>query len=337
MTLYRTSSESRIVDYLINAAENGKQVAVVVELKARFDEAANIRLAERMERAGIHVTYGVVGLKTHCKVIMVIRQDYSGLRRYLHFGTGNYHPGTVRIYSDLGLFTCDEKLGSDVTELFNYLTTGYTPKRNYGKLLPAPKLLKKALLAMIEREMAVHTEKDPGLIQFKMNALEDVDIVRALYRAAQAGVKIDLIVRDSCRIRPGVPGLSESIRVLSIVGRFLEHARVYYFRNGGKDEYFIGSADAMQRNLESRVEVVVPVEPPALKRDLRQLIDCQLNDRQSSWEMQRNGNYRHLQPAEDSDSRGCHQVLIELAASRQQEANRLKKRKTKGPMVRNVW
>ena len=189
MTLYRTATDSRIVDFLINAAENGKQVAVVVELKARFDEAANIRLAERMEQAGIHVTYGVVGLKTHCKVIMVIRQDYSGLRRYLHFGTGNYHHGTARLYSDLGLFTCDEKVGQDATELFNYLTTGYTPKRNYRKILPAPKLLKKALLARIDREIALHREKEPGVIQFKMNAMDDQDVARALCRASQAGVK----------------------------------------------------------------------------------------------------------------------------------------------------
>jgi polyphosphate kinase len=330
MTLYRTAVESRIVDALINAADNGKQVAVVVELKARFDEAANIRLAERMEQAGVHVTYGVVGLKTHCKLIMVIRQDYNGLQRYLHIGTGNYHPETARIYSDLGLLTCDEEIGQDATELFNYLTTGFTPKRNYRKLIPAPKLLKKALIARIEREISLHEARKPGLIQFKVNALEDVEIVQALYRAAQAGVKVDLIVRDSCRIRPGLPGLSEQVRVVSIVGRFLEHARVYYFRNGGREEYLIGSADAMQRNLESRVEVVVPVTDQIPRRDLRLLLDTQLNDGRSAWVMQPDGSYLQNRPAEEKDVPGSHQVLIDLASARQREASRLKKRSTRG-------
>jgi polyphosphate kinase len=330
MTLYRTATDSRIVDFLINAAENGKQVAVVVELKARFDEAANIRLAERMEQAGIHVTYGVMGLKTHCKVIMVIRQDYSGLRRYLHFGTGNYHHITARLYSDLGLFTCDEKIGQDATELFNYLTTGYTPKRNYRKILPAPKLLKKALLAKIEREIALHREKDPGVIQFKMNAMDDLDVASALYRASQAGVKIDLIIRDSCLIRPGLAGISENIRVISIVGRFLEHARLYYFRNGGKEEYLIGSADVMQRNLESRVEVVVPVERLKLQRDLRQFLDIQLADNRSAWEMRSDGSYHQRKPAKGDDVRNCQQLLIESAAKLHRQASRLKKRKLKG-------
>lgn len=330
MTLYRTATDSRIVDYLINAAENGKQVAVAVELKARFDEAANIRLAERMEQAGIHVTYGVIGLKTHCKVVMVIRQDYSGLRRYLHFGTGNYHHGTARLYSDLGLFTCDEKIGQDVTELFNYLTTGYTPKRNYRKLLPAPKLLKKALIARIDREINLHKEKEPGLIQFKVNAMDDLDIARALYRASRAGVKIDLIVRDSCLILPGLAGLSGNIRIISIVGRFLEHARLYYFRNGGKEEYLIGSADAMQRNLENRVEVLVPVEKLRLQRELRQFLDIQLADRRSAWEMQPNGSYIQLSPAKGEAAKSCHQTLIELTAKLNRQASRLKKRKFKG-------
>jgi polyphosphate kinase len=330
MTLYRTAVESRIVDALINAADNGKQVAVVVELKARFDEAANIRLAERMEQAGVHVTYGVVGLKTHCKLIMVIRQDYNGLQRYLHIGTGNYHPETARIYSDLGLLTCDEEIGQDTTELFNYLTTGFTPKRNYRKLIPAPKLLKKALIARIDREISLHEARKPGLIQFKVNALEDVEIVQALYRAAQAGVKVDLIVRDSCRLRPGLPGLSEQVRVVSIVGRFLEHARVYYFRNGGREEYLIGSADAMQRNLESRVEVVVPVADQIPRRDLRLLLDTQLNDGRSAWVMQPDGSYLQNRPAEEKDVPGSHQVLIDLASARQREASRLKKRSTRG-------
>jgi len=330
MTLYRTATDSRIVDFLINAAENGKQVAVAVELKARFDEAANIRLAERMEQAGIHVTFGVMGLKTHCKVIMVIRQDYSGLRRYLHFGTGNYHHGTARLYSDLGLFTCDEKIGQDVTELFNYLTTGYTPKRNYRKLLPAPKHLKKALISRIDREIALHKRKEPGLIQFKINAMDDPDIARALYRASQAGVRIDLIIRDSCLIRPGLAGISENIRVISIVGRFLEHARLYYFRNGGKEEYLIGSADAMQRNLESRVEVIVPVERLKLQRELRQFLDIQLTDKRSAWEMRPDGSYSQLKPARGEEAQSSHQTFIELSTKANRQASRLKKRKLKG-------
>nr|WP_302504252.1 polyphosphate kinase 1 [Geoalkalibacter halelectricus] len=336
MTLYRTESESRIVDYLIDAAGNGKQVAVVVELKARFDEAANIRLASRMEEAGIHVTYGVVGLKTHAKVILVVRQDYNGLRRYMHFGTGNYHAGTSRIYSDLGLLTCDEQIGRDTTEMFNYLTTGYTPKRNYQKLLPAPKICKRALLERIEREVELHGAGEPGLIQFKMNALDDVDVVKALYRAGQAGVKIDLLVRDSCRLRPGIPGLSETVRVVSIVGRFLEHARLYYFRNGGVEEYFIGSADAMKRNLESRVETLVPVESPDLRRDLRAMLDIQLADRRNAWDMQPDGSYVQRRPETEEQAKGSHQQLIELAEKRQKDITRLRKRKSKHFGGRNL-
>jgi polyphosphate kinase len=261
---------------------------------------------------------------------MVIRQDYNGLRRYLHIGTGNYHHGTARLYSDLGLFTCDEKIGEDVTELFNYLTTGYTPKRNYRKILPAPKLLKKALLSRIEREIRVHRDKSPGLIQFKMNAMDDPDIARALYRASRAGVKVDLLIRDSCLLRPGLPGLSENIRVLSIVGRFLEHARLYYFRNNGREEYLLGSADAMQRNLQSRVEMLVPVERLKQQRELRRFLDIQLGDRRSAWEMQGDGSYRQRLPAMEDDGRGCHQILIELAAKSQKKASRLKKRRLKG-------
>ncbi len=333
MTLYRTAPDSRIIDCLIHAATNGKQVAVVVELKARFDEAANIRLAERMEEAGIHVTYGVVGLKTHCKVILVVRQDYSGLRRYVHLGTGNYHPGTARIYADLGMLTCDDAFGQDATELFNYLTTGFTPKRNYQKLLPAPKLLKKSLLEKINREIAGHTPETPGLIQFKMNALEDVEIAAALYRASQAGVRVDLIVRDSCRVRPGVPGLSESMRVISIVGPFLEHARLYYFSNGGNEEYFISSADAMKRNLEYRVEILAPVEPPELRKELRTMLDIQLSDHRSAWEMQPDGSYQQLTP-QGEELRGSHEILIGLAEKRQHAGVRLKKRKKDSGLVR---
>jgi len=336
MTLYRTSSRSRIVDTLISAAQNGKQVAVVVELKARFDEEANIRLASRMEEAGIHVTYGVVGLKTHAKVILVVRQDYGGLRRYMHFGTGNYNALTSRIYSDFGLLTCDEDLGNDATELFNYLTTGYTPKRHYRKLLPAPKILKKMLLEKIQREIELHSEKQAGHIQFKMNALEDVDITRALYQASKAGVRVDLFVRDSCRLRPGLKGVSESARVISIVGRFLEHSRLFYFRNGGNEEYLIGSADAMQRNLEHRVEVVVPVEDPVLRQDLRAFLDIQWSDRRSAWEMQADGSYVQRRPGAGEETKTCHQLLIELAEKRNKDVTRLKKRKAKGFGGRNL-
>ncbi|MEI8354593.1 MAG: polyphosphate kinase 1 [Deltaproteobacteria bacterium] len=336
MTLYRTSTESRIVDHLIHAAQNGKQVAVVVELKARFDEAANIRLATRMEEAGIHVTYGVVGLKTHCKVILVVRQDYDGLRRYVHIGTGNYHSVTARIYTDLGLLTSDDGVGQDATELFNYLTTGYTPKRRYEKLLPAPKVLKKRLLAGIAHEMKLHSEKKPGHIQFKMNALEDADIVRALYQASQSGVTVDLIIRDTCRIRPGLPGVSENIRVVSIVGRFLEHPRIYYFRNGGKEQYLIGSADAMKRNLEARVEVVVPVEDLRLRAEIRTLLNVQLHDVRSAWDMQPDGTYLQRRPAEGQDIRGSHEILIDLAEKKMKRLSKLKKRKVKGPGGRNL-
>ncbi|MGI9311390.1 MAG: polyphosphate kinase 1 [bacterium] len=314
MTLYRTDRQTRVVDLLIEAARNGKQVAVVVELKAKFDEAANIEWSERMEQAGIHVTYGVIGLKTHCKVLMAVRQDYSGLRRYVHIGTGNYHGGTARLYTDLGLLSCDEDIGRDVTELFNYLTTGCAPRRNYRKIIPAPKHLKKTLLANIAREIKAHSEKEPGLIQIKTNALEDSDLVKALYQASQAGVKIELIVRDTCRLRPGIPGVSEHISVISIVGRFLEHSRIFYFRNGGREEYFIGSADLMKRNLESRVEAVVRITPSALQKELRLVLNTLLDDNENAWEMQSDGVYVKRQPSDDSRASQLQQ--IEFAQAR---------------------
>jgi polyphosphate kinase len=326
MTLYRTSSQSRIIDALVQAAQNGKQVAVVVELKARFDEATNIRLAELMEESGVHVTYGVVGLKTHCKVILVVRQDYDGLRRYVHIGTGNYHSETARIYSDIGMLTCDPTMGQDATELFNYLTTGYKARRSYCKLVPAPKLLKAALLMRIEREIAVTAGKGEGLIQFKMNALEDGDIVKALYRASMAGVKVWLFVRDTCRLRPGIPGLSDNIRVISIVGRFLEHSRVYYFKNGGAEEYFISSADAMKRNLEARVEILCPVEPPELTRELRLIFDTYAADQRSAWEMRPDGTYIQRMPEDTDSGEGSHQMLIALAERRLKKSLKRKKK-----------
>ncbi len=325
MTLYRTSASTMIIDHLIDAARNGKQVAVVVELKARFDEEANLRWASRLEEAGIHVTYGVLGLKTHAKAILVVRRDYNGLRRYVHIGTGNYHGGTARLYCDLGILTCDRDIGLDLTELFNYLTTGCRPAHSYRKLLAAPHLMKKTLLAKIDREIAVHAAGQPGLIRFKCNALEDMDIVEALYRASQAGVKVELIIRDTCRLRPGLPGFSDQITVISIVGRFLEHARVYYFSNGGEEEYFIGSADLMTRNLESRVEILTPIEHPELRRELHALIETQLADRRSAWDMRADGSYVQRRPRGTHKARSSQEILIEAARLRSERAKRLRK------------
>ncbi|MFN0251751.1 MAG: polyphosphate kinase 1 [Kofleriaceae bacterium] len=324
MTLYRTSKDSEVIKHLVRAARNGKQVAVVLELKARFDEEANIKWATRMERAGIHVTYGVVGLKTHTKITLVVRQDFDGLRRYAHVATGNYHAGTARLYTDIGMFTCDDGIGRDLTELFNYLTTGYKPRRKYQKLLVAPKQLKQALLEKVEREIAIQGGGGRGHIQWKLNALEDVDIVRALYRASQRGVAIDLIVRDTCRLRPGLEGVSSTIKVISVIGRFLEHARIYYFHNNGKPEYYLGSADAMQRNLEKRVEVLIPVEDVRLQAELRYVMDTQLSDQRGAWDMQADGSYlqRTGMAAKHSQSQ-----LIERTERRLKEATRLRRRK----------
>ncbi|MGE0792458.1 MAG: polyphosphate kinase 1 [Sandaracinaceae bacterium] len=330
-TIYRTADHSRVVNHLEQAARNGKQVAVVVELKARFDEEANLRWANRLEAVGIHVTYGVVGLKTHCKVILVVRHDYDGLRRYAHIGSGNYHSGTARLYSDLGLLTCDPEIGHDLTELFNYLTTGYTPGRDFHKLLPAPKVLKRAILEKIEREARHADAGRDALIRMKMNALEDVDVTRALYRAAQRGVVIQLVVRDTCRLRPGVAGLTDRVTVISIVGRFLEHARIYYFKNAGDEEFYIGSADLMQRNLESRVETVVPVEDPALKDELRTILDTQLADHRSAWDMGPDGTYTQRQGGTESSQ----SAFIARAERQLKAATRLPNRKTKSLAARN--
>jgi polyphosphate kinase len=330
MTIYRTSADTRILDYLMDAARNGKQVAVAVELKARFDEAANIRWASRLEEVGIHVTYGVIGLKTHSKTILVVRRDYNGLRLYAHIGTGNYHAGTARVYSDLGLLTADEAIGKDLTGLFNYLTTGCKPSRRYEKLLVAPLGIKKALLKKIEREIAVHSNGGDGLIRLKTNALEDPDVTVALYRASQAGVTVELIIRDTCRLRPGVAGLSETISVISVIGRFLEHSRIYYFRNGGDEEYFIGSADLMTRNLEQRVEVLTPVEGENLCKDLKQIFDTQLKDRRNVWEMRADGSYVQRRPgkgAKGPSVRGCQMSLVDAAEKRTAIAGQLRKRK----------
>jgi polyphosphate kinase len=240
-----------------------------------------------------------------------VRRDYDGLRRYAHVGTGNYHPVTARLYADIGLLSADPVLTADASELFNFLTTGYGGGRRFRKLLPGPAHLKPALLERIDRERALGGD---GLIQCKMNALEDADITRALYRAAQAGVHIDLIVRDTCRLRPGLPGLSETVRVVSIVGRFLEHARIYYFRNGGAEEFFIGSADSMRRNLEHRVEVLAPVEDTAARQTLRAVLDLQLQPNRDAWLMQPDGSY--VRVAVDAADRGCQQALLDWVAAR---------------------
>lgn len=319
MTLYRTSQDSKIIDYLITAAQNGKQVAVVLELQARFDEVANILWASRLEEVGIHVTYGVVGLKTHCKVILVVRKDYSKLRRYAHLGTGNYHAGTARLYSDVGILTCDEDICRDLTELFNFLTTGFTPKRNYLKLLPAPKVLKAALIGKIQREVKFQTQNSQGLIRFKVNALEDKEICKELYLASQAGVKVELIIRDTCRIRPGIKGLSENISVISIVGRFLEHSRIYYFRNAGEEEFYIGSADLMTRNLEHRVEVLTPIEIEVHQEECRTILNACLNDQISAWDMQSDGSYIQRQASDDS-SLSAQDKMVSLANERSKSA-----------------
>ena len=331
MTLYRTSKDSEVIRQLVRAARNGKQVAVVLELKARFDEEANIKWASRMERAGIHVTYGVVGLKTHTKIVLVVRNDFDGLRRYAHLATGNYHAGTARLYTDVGLFTCDDALGRDLTELFNYLTTGYKPRRKYQKLLVAPKQLKQALLEKIEREIAIQGAGGRGHIQWKLNALEDVDIVRALYRASQRGVTIDLIVRDTCRLRPGLTGVSNTIKVVSVIGRFLEHGRIYYFHNNGKPEYYLGSADAMQRNLEKRVEVLFPIEDTRLQSELRYILDTQLSDQRGAWDMLSDGSYAQRS---GMGAKHSQQQMIERTERRLKEATRLRRRKVQSTTSR---
>ncbi len=327
MTLYRTSAKTEIIDLLVNAARNGKQVAVLVELRARFDEAANIDRGRMLEEAGVHVTYGVLGLKTHSKTILVVRQDFDKLRRYCHIATGNYNPDTASLYSDMGLLTCHEDIGHDLTQLFNYLT-GYSPPPSYRKILVAPYAMKRPLIKKIEREATLHAGGTPGHIQLKTNALEDPDITRALYKAARVGVKIDLIVRDSCRLIPALPGLSENVTVISIVGRFLEHARIYHFRNGGDEEYYLGSADLMQRNLEDRVEVLVPVEDEELRQEIRLVLTAQLSDSRNAWDLKSDGTYVQRKPTSEKAARGSQEELIAVAAKRMDAASDLRKGQT---------
>jgi polyphosphate kinase len=267
-TLYRVGSNSPIVHALLKAREKGKQVAVLVELKARFDEENNIEWARALEREGVHVVYGLMGLKTHCKVALVVRKERDGLSRYMHLGTGNYNAITAQFYTDIGLLTCRPDFGADASDLFNFLT-GYSRQNDFSKLLVAPISLRRQLMAMIEREIEHQQEGRGGRLIFKMNALVDPQIIRLLYRASQAGVEINLMVRGMCCLRPGVPGFSETIEVRSIVGRFLEHSRMYYARNGGDDRLYIGSADLMQRNLDRRVEVLFPIEDPVMLSYIR--------------------------------------------------------------------
>lgn len=296
MTLYRVGRNSPIVEALLEAIQNGKQVAVLLELKARFDEESNIEWAQKLEREGVHVVYGLPGVKVHAKIAMVIRREGDVIRRYLHLGTGNYNPITARVYTDLGLFTCNEEIGEDVSDLFNHLT-GYSAKKSYRKLLVAPHTIRSGMERLVHAEMERHREHGDGHLIFKMNALEDAGMVRLMYEASRAGVEIDLIVRGVCCLRPGIPGLSETIRVRSIIGRFLEHSRIYYFHNGGEELVYAGSADLMPRNLNRRVEILFPVENQRLVRRLRDRILAKyLEDEACARLMQPDGSYTRPKP-----------------------------------------
>jgi polyphosphate kinase len=284
MTVYRTSDDTPLVPALIRATERGKQAVCLVEVKARGDERANIQWARAMEEAGVHVVYGHPALKTHAKCLLVVRREGDGARHYVHIGTGNYHPQTARLYTDFGLFTCDEQIGADVADMFNFLT-GYARPRRYRKELVAPNFLRDAVIAEIERTVAAHQEGRPARIAMKLNSLVDRRCIRALYRASQAGVPIDLNIRGICCLVPGVPGVSESIRVNSVVGRFLEHSRILAFERNGETKVYIGSADLMPRNLDTRVELVTPVEDPALRDDLLDTLERSLADDTNSWDL----------------------------------------------------
>jgi len=296
-TLYRVGPNAPVVAALLEARENGKQVAVLVELKARFDEENNIVWAKALERAGVHVIYGLVGLKTHAKLCMVVRREHDGMVRYVHLGTGNYNAVTARIYTDMGYFTVDQDIGADVADLFNGLT-GYSRKQQYRKLLVAPGTMRSELIARIDREIVQHREHGNGYLAFKMNQLVDPDCIQALYRASQAGVKVDLQVRGTCCIRPGLPGISEMITVTSVVGRFLEHPRIYYFYNNGDEEMLIGSADMMPRNLDRRVETLFPIEDRAQLHAVRdKILKVHLQDTAQSWRLLPDGSYERRRPS----------------------------------------
>jgi len=307
VTLYRTSGDTAIVSALVEAAQRGKQVAVIVELKARFDEANNITWARQLEDAGVHVAFGSATLKTHAKTALVVRREVDGIRRYIHLGTGNYNSRTARLYTDVGLLTCSPSIGADVSDLFNSLT-GYSRQRLYRKLLVAPVNMRARFLELIGREAEHAAAGRPARIVGKMNALVDAETIDALYRASQAGVEIDLIVRGICCLRPGIPGVSENIRVVSIVGRFLEHSRLWQFTNGGEEEFYLGSADWMPRNFDRRVEAVAPIETPAVHDRVRTLLRTYLDDERMAWDLGADGTWTQRNPA--STARPSHEVLI---------------------------
>ena len=322
-TLYRTSGDSPFIPALIRAAESGKQVAVLVELRARFDEARNITWARKLEDAGVHVAYGVVGLKTHTKTVLVVRQEPSGIRCYAYVGTGNFNSKTAKLYEDIGLFTCDPAITEDLVSLFNYMT-GRSRQREYNKLLVAPTTMKSTFLELIDREILLAGAGRPARIICKMNQLEDRDVTDALYRASRAGVMVDCIVRGFCCLRAGVPGLSENIRVTSIIGRFLEHSRIFWFSGGREDpldgDFFIGSADWMYRNLNNRVEATTPVENRGLRERLWEVLQIELHDHRQAWDMRPDGTYALRDAAglapDDPRLMGTHQTLMRLTRER---------------------
>ena len=329
MIVYRTSDDSPFVPLLIQAAEQGKQVACLVELLARFDEQRNIRWANALEDAGVHVVYGILGVKTHVKATVVVRREPDGLRTYAHIGTGNYNPQTAKFYTDLGLFTCHPEIAGDVVELFHSLT-GRSLKQDYDRLLVAPVNMKERFLSLIHRERENHLAGRPAHILAKMNQLEDREIVRALYQASQAGVPIELIVRGFCTLRPGLPDLSPTIRVISVVGRFLEHSRLFYFRNAAEDpldgEFFIGSADWMYRNLESRVEAVTPLLSRHVRERCWEIFQVILADQRQAWDMQSDGTYRQRVPGPGTDpiaALGTHQVLMDRTRQRNESSGKV--------------
>ncbi len=310
-TLYRVGRNSPVVTALLEARENGKQVAVLVELKARFDEESNIEWAKALEREGVHVVYGLLGLKTHSKVALVIRKEGEHIRRYIHLATGNYNAITAQVYEDIGLFTCDDEIGADATDLFNYLT-GYSAKEDYRKLLVAPINLRARMEALIEREIEAHRKDQAGHLIFKMNSLVDQRMIQKLYSASQAGVKVDLIVRGMCCLRPGIEGVSQNIRVISIVGRFLEHSRIYYFRNGGNEEIYLGSADLMPRNINRRVEVLFPLEDASLVHHLRYDVLAEyLHDNVKVRLMLPDGTYRRVKRNSKEQPVNIQSLLLE--------------------------
>jgi polyphosphate kinase len=314
-TVYRTSDDSPLVPALIDATERGKQAVALVELQARFDERLNIHWAKALEEAGVHVVYGQPALKTHAKCVLVVRREGDGVRNYVHIGTGNYHSATARLYTDFGLFTCDEQIGADVTDMFNYLT-GFGRPLHYRKVLMAPDHLRAGIIDQIERTIAAHSPESPARIAMKMNALVDGRCIRALYRASQAGVRVDLNVRGICCLRPGLDGISENIRVVSIVGRLLEHSRVYAFERGGESSVYIASADLMPRNLDHRVELAVPVGSEELRAELLDTLERAFADNQNSWELDAEGTWHRRTVAPGERPRSLQLELAELYSAR---------------------